>query len=258
MTPHVPTLIAVSAAALLAAWPVQTLAQAPDFGDDSNQWAKDGECDDPRFAGPGMAAVTVDLGIRTDAADCAAAFAAGRVTLIDGGQGAAPAAPVKGAQGAATPPPAPDPTAGPDAGPDAGSGDVPATTASPGGAGPNFGDDSSEWANDGECDDRRFVGQGMAASLGWTHAGRDATDCRALHEAGRIRVWDWTQALAATQCASIDFGDDAGEFARDGECDDIRFEGLAMAGGVSDAHTGHDAADCRQLCAIGTIALRDY
>ena len=53
----------------------------------------------------------------------------------------------------------------------------------------DFGDDSSEWANDGVCDDTRFVGNRGAGA--WTanddHVGRDATDCRNLLNAGRIR-----------------------------------------------------------------------
>ena len=53
----------------------------------------------------------------------------------------------------------------------------------------DFGDDSSEWANDGVCDDTRFVGDRGAGA--WTtngdHVGRDATDCRNLLNAGRIR-----------------------------------------------------------------------
>ena len=32
----------------------------PDFGDDSSEWARDGECDDPRFEGEGSAETTVD------------------------------------------------------------------------------------------------------------------------------------------------------------------------------------------------------
>ena len=53
----------------------------------------------------------------------------------------------------------------------------------------NFGDDSSIWVNDGACDDTRFVGDRGAGA--WTsnddHVGRDATDCRNLLNAGRIR-----------------------------------------------------------------------
>ena len=51
-----------------------------------------------------------------------------------------------------------------------------------------FGDDSSEWANDGECDDPRFEGDGMSGMLKDQDRGHDATDCRKLFEAGRISV----------------------------------------------------------------------
>ena len=52
----------------------------------------------------------------------------------------------------------------------------------------DFGDDSSEWANDGACDDTRFVGdRGAGAWSNDEHVGRDATDCRNLLNAGRIR-----------------------------------------------------------------------
>lgn len=124
--------------------------------------------------------------------------------------------------------------------------------------GPDYGNDSSEWAGDGECDDRRFAGDGMALTLTWAHVGRDATDCRALVEAGSLRAWDWAKARAATACEALDFGDDEAEVARDGTCDDPRFEGPAAAGAVSGAHLRHDASDCRQLCAFGAVALRDY
>ncbi|TNC48336.1 hypothetical protein FHG66_14550 [Rubellimicrobium rubrum] len=122
----------------------------------------------------------------------------------------------------------------------------------------DFGTDSSEWAMDGECDDRRFAGDGMATSLSWINVGRDATDCRALVGSGGLRLWNWAEALAATQCDAIDFGDDTGEFADDGECDDIRFEGPASASGVSTASVGKDAGDCSRLCAFGVIARRDH
>lgn len=52
----------------------------------------------------------------------------------------------------------------------------------------DFGNDSSEWANDGECDDPRFTGQGMAEVLLAEDARRDATDCRELFNRGMIRL----------------------------------------------------------------------
>ncbi|MEJ6396893.1 hypothetical protein [Yoonia sp. 208BN28-4] len=47
----------------------------------------------------------------------------------------------------------------------------------------DFGDDSSEWANDGECDDLRFVGEAMTDTpLLAGDIMRDATDCRMGYE----------------------------------------------------------------------------
>ena len=120
------------------------------------------------------------------------------------------------------------------------------------------GSDASQWANDGECDDRRFVGQGVATTLDWANVGRDASDCRALHEAEQIRVRNWTEAQAATQCAAISFGDDVSQFANNGVCDDPCFDGRGMDRVIAISESGHDAADCLQLCAFGAIALRDY
>lgn len=51
-----------------------------------------------------------------------------------------------------------------------------------------WGDDQSEYANDGECDDPRFVGPGMYQGSNYEEDIRhDATDCREQYEAGRIR-----------------------------------------------------------------------
>lgn len=50
------------------------------FGDDSSQWAKDGECDDPRFVGEGMTSTPLlAQDIKADASDCAAAYRAGKL-----------------------------------------------------------------------------------------------------------------------------------------------------------------------------------
>ncbi len=223
-----------------ATTPPAQVAGSIDFGDDSSDWANDGECDDPRFVGEGTAAVTTEADRMRDASDCRAAYEAGTVQLAEGE--AAPTTPTT--PEATTPEPtAPDQTA-------------PTTPTTP--ASIDFGDDSSEWANDGECDDRRFVGQGMATSIGWANVGRDATDCRGLYDRGSIRVWNILEAQAATQCSAISFGDDTGEFPNDGECDDIRFEGLASASGLREANAGKDASDCMRLCAYGLVSLRDY
>ena len=54
----------------------------------------------------------------------------------------------------------------------------------------DFGDDSSEWAYDGECDDVRFTGdpEHLGITLDDGHVRRDATDCRTLFQQGRIRL----------------------------------------------------------------------
>ena len=53
----------------------------------------------------------------------------------------------------------------------------------------NFGDDTSDWARDGECDDPRFAGDGMAAIPTGSSRGRDATDCSRFYNAGRVRLF---------------------------------------------------------------------
>ena len=57
------------------------LAQAPNFGDDSSQWSQDGECDDPRFQGTGMASTLIDADRFSDATDCRDLYNLGRITL---------------------------------------------------------------------------------------------------------------------------------------------------------------------------------
>lgn len=49
-----------------------------------------------------------------------------------------------------------------------------------------WGDNTSQWANDGECDDDRFAGPGMADILVPSDRFHDAGDCRRLYEAGLI------------------------------------------------------------------------
>mgnify|MGYP006995563445 CR=1 FL=1 len=67
-----------------------------------------------------------------------------------------------------------------------------------------------------------------------------------------------TSSLAATQCQAIDFGDDSGEYPQDGECDDRRLEGLAVAHVLLPDCARKDASDCSALCAYGVIGLREY
>ncbi len=62
---------------------------------------------------------------------------------------------------------------------------------SSGGGGGNiqWGNDSSRFARDGECDDKRFAGPGMTDTpLLDSDIQHDATDCRAAYNAGRLRL----------------------------------------------------------------------
>lgn len=122
----------------------------------------------------------------------------------------------------------------------------------------NFGDDTSQWSNDGECDDRRFRGSAMAQGLDRDDIGHDATDCKAGFDAGKLAIWDFGQAKAATQCAAINFGDNKSEWSNDGQCDDYRFDGPGADFVLLSEDVGHDANDCRALCDTGQIAIRDY
>jgi hypothetical protein len=110
----------------------------------------------------------------------------------------------------------------------------------------DFGDDSSRYANDGECDDPRFEGPGAADELLESDRGHDATDCRERYEAGEITL----------RADAINYGDDASRYAKDGECDDPRFQGAGSASELVEADRGHDATDCRELLATGRVTLR--
>ncbi|GLQ54343.1 hypothetical protein [Devosia nitrariae] len=189
-----------------------TAATDIDFGDDSGRWANDGECDDPRFTGPGTADELVDADRMHDATDCREAHEAGTVTLA---------------------------------------GEKSETTAT---TDIDFGDDSSQWANDGECDDPRFAGPGTADELIETDRMHDATDCREAYEAGTVTLaGEKSDAAAPTD---IDFGDDSSQWANDGECDDPRFAGTGMAAELLEADRMHDATDCRTLYEAGSITLK--
>jgi len=185
-----------------AAWPANA-QDSIDFGDDTSQWANDGECDDPRFRGDGANSILLPEDRMHDGSDCRALYENGEVQLV-----------------------------------------IPV---SPDSSGLDFGDDSSEWVLDDECDDARFVGVGMANSLTVENIGRDASDCRAMFAAGSVRVSRYYNLEAA-----IDFGDDEGKYALNGECDDVRFTGEYASEMVYITDDiGHDASDCREAYRTG-------
>ena len=119
----------------------------------------------------------------------------------------------------------------------------------------DFGDDSGDWARDGECDDPRFTGPGMTTTpLLDSDIRADATDCRTAFEQGRITMRSET---TGRDSSGITWGDDNGAWANDGECDDMRFEGAGMTSTpllVEDVK--HDATDCRTAYEAGNLQLR--
>ena len=120
----------------------------------------------------------------------------------------------------------------------------------------DFGDDAHSFANDGVCDDRRFVGPDMMETLSGAPVGHDATDCRTAYEAGKVTLRFPSIASAVAAAANIEFGDDASKYAKDGLCDDGRFEGQAMTDtGLIEADIRHDATDCRTAFEAGQLTL---
>ncbi len=115
----------------------------------------------------------------------------------------------------------------------------------------NFGDDSSEWANDGECDDGRFTGPGLTSTpLLEEDVLADATDCRNAFEAGRLSL------AGVAKDGTIDFGNDSGEWSNDNECDDMRFAGPGMTTTpLLQDDIMRDATDCRTAFEAGRLTL---
>ena len=69
--------MAIVVLAMLAITPSYAIS----FGNNSSQWSYDGECDDPRFAGPGMADTLMEEDTGSDAADCRALYRDGSIYL---------------------------------------------------------------------------------------------------------------------------------------------------------------------------------
>jgi hypothetical protein len=55
----------------------------------------------------------------------------------------------------------------------------------------------------------------------------------------------------------VDFGDDASQFSKDGECDDMRFSGAGMTSTtLIDSDIKHDASDCRAAYDKGRLTYQ--
>jgi hypothetical protein len=199
-------------------------SSAVNFGDNSGMFADDGECDDPRFEGPGAAAFTSEASELRDANDCRSLFQAGRVSLAEEastamGSSATSTSSNRNSEPATAREPEPYTPGTPRGDIDGAtledgsifaSGTVYGGPINPGDrsrvgmpdtaayvpppprrtatGGIDFGDNSSAYANDGECDDPRFEGEGMAFISFDEDRGKDANDCRAAFEAGTITL----------------------------------------------------------------------
>jgi hypothetical protein len=131
------------------------------------------------------------------------------------------------------------------------------TTAAPPVSAALFGSDVSDYANNGECDDPRFVGSGMDSVLDRDDEQRDATDCRKLFEAGQLRLEVALRpANSIAMCQNLNFGNNSSQWARDDECDDPRFTGPGVDSILTSDDLKADAADCKAACAAGTIWLK--
>lgn len=56
-------------------------AQGIEWGDNTSRWANDGECDDPRFGGPGVHSLNIDEDRYHDANDCRSLYEQGQIYL---------------------------------------------------------------------------------------------------------------------------------------------------------------------------------
>ena len=261
------------------------------FGDDSSDFANDGECDDPRFQGPGAALGSSSNHLFKDASDCRTQLQAGMVSLSDpedmnlGGNmdGDLFGGDADVFTGATDPVSAIDIA---DAGPfgevmfalwqafQAIPGDDAAAVPLPfglgGGNAPaydraamteltgiDFGDNSGPFTDDGECDDPRFEGPGASGIDFGGGELTDANDCSSLYMGGSlVFIEPENQDNAIVMDSSgIDFGDNSSLFADDGECDDPRFEGPGTAAFTSETSELHDANDCRSQYESGRITL---
>lgn len=144
----------------LASEQANLVIQSIEFGNDEGSFPGDNECDDPRFEGPGAFSGGDD--VLGDATDCRNLLYQGAVSFIGD----------EGIQ---------------DRDDDFFGDEVDL-------ADMEFGDDASTWANDGECDDPRFAGNGAADSFSDEDAYHDATDCSELYATGDIfyvgTTWD--------------------------------------------------------------------
>ena len=180
-----------------------------DFGDDSGFWPRDGECDDARFEGPGRSIYEGDDYIGRDRSDCHELFISGQIRVIDGqpkrtGSGGLNVLDVEFGDDSGGWPHDGECDDTRFTGPgrsvysyddyvrrDASdcrelfiSGRITLVEAN-GEETIDFGDNTAQWAYDGECDDSRFSVLARVLEV-HDYVLRDAYDCRRLFAAGEV------------------------------------------------------------------------
>jgi len=93
-------------------------------------------------------------------------------------------------------------------------------------------DDSCSFANDGECDEFRFGGTGACQD------GSDRTDCEAWVVERELTFLERAAAISLPDATVSRLGDNTCRWSYDDECDDINF------GGTGACEPGTDAMDC--------------
>ena len=259
--------------------PVAVLDRLPagfDLGSDTGEWAFDGECDDPRFEGTGMARDPLTADQARDATDCVKGLLSGLIelklprlqdgTVLSFGGNAGEWA----GDGVCNDPRFEADPRWPDAarpvgdaqhqdGADCEQGFLerrvwPAWARLADNKGLVFGDDSGDWPGDGECDDPRFFGVAGAESAGESNLLRDASDCHEAWTGGHVALIS-AVALLDRLPAGFDLGSDTSEWAFDGECDDPRFHGVDVASELHPENERRDATDCGRALLKGTADI---
>lgn len=104
-------------------------------------------------------------------------------------------------------------------------------------------DDSCTFANDNECDEYRFNGTGSCQD------GSDTSDCTAFQAQREADFLERARSLGIAEQTINDLGNNTCRWSNDNECDDITY------GGTGACEIGTDATDC--LASVSTSAGTD-
>ena len=262
------SILAISTAAGLVANPAigQQKVEEVEFGINNLLVAYDGECDDPRFRGPGMSSAPNPDFAFQDAADCRSASKRSKIWPstadtgdLEFGEDSLVGSANDGYVGSANDGYCDDPSF---EGPGMAERLNPDNVAKDASdckrayllertiwltfTSKRFGNDSGFFARDDECDDPRFEDNpnkeaGMADSPDRDGLGRDRSDCESLLNEERVQ---WIKININK------FGNNSGLYSYDGECDDPRFENnpnseeTGMADSLLRNDATKDAFDC--------------